>query len=114
LPIERLNNTIQFSVSASYALNDNSRYRLENALGEAAQSGPYQYDIGNALKQGSNRNQLKRSSRINVSPRISYTISNRVSADFTMTYEKLSSEKSQRPSTTRLDGGVNIRVSIQN
>jgi hypothetical protein len=50
--------------------------------------------------------------RLTAEPRISYTFSNRVSADFFVKYEQ--SDSSRLSKTTNIKGGFNVRVNINN
>ena len=58
-------------------------------------------------------NVLTKTSRLQATPKIAYQFSNRVSADVFVKYENFVGD-SRRPSTTSVNGGFNIRVSIAN
>ena len=58
--------------------------------------------------------QLIQSTRTTVEPRMSYSFSSRVSADFFVRYEHLSSQGSRVPTTTNIRSGFNVRVNIAN
>lgn len=109
LPIGRLNNQISFNLTVSRAVNDEQRFSLRRALASAA--GNEDFDPAQAL-EGDNVTPVTQTTRLTVSPKISYQFSNRVSADFQMTYEKFDSENSRRPSFTDVSGGFFIQVNV--
>lgn len=114
LPFMRkaLNNRISFSLTLSRAQNEDLRYLLKRALQTAAVD-VEAYNPQNAL-EGDNVSILTASTRLSVNPQITYQFSNKVSANFFVKYDQLESEDSRLPSTTNINGGFNIRVSIQN
>lgn len=114
LPFMRkaLNNRISFSLTLSRAQNEDLRYLLKRALQTAALDLDA-YDPQNAL-EGDNVSILTASTRLSVNPQITYQFSNKVSANIFVKYDQLQSEDSRLPSTTNINGGFNIRVSIQN
>ena len=115
LPIERLNNMVRFSLTASLSTHDNRRYILQEALSEVSRlENPSAYDIRQALEGEDKVSVLTGTTRFALTPKISYTFSDRVSADFTLQYEKLNSDDSSISSSTNLNGGFNVRVSISN
>ena len=98
----RLNNTIRFSLVISRSTNEERRYYLAKDLKSLLD--------GNLPEPPS----PIATTRINIQPRLGYQLSNRVTADFFVTYEHLESEGSRVPSTTNINGGFNIRVNISN
>jgi hypothetical protein len=87
------------------------RLRLRRAL-ESALLDP-NFVPANAL-QGDNISLVTAHTRLTVSPTIAYQFSNRVTANFTLSYEKFDSEDSRQPSSVNIQGNFNIRVSISN
>jgi cell surface protein SprA len=115
----RINNQIGLNLTGSFSANDESTYLLQTALNDAAINDPAVVDdiVGNAAVPDAttedNPQITTSTSRIRVSPKITYRFSNRVSADFFLNYEKLNGD-SRLPSNTRINGGFNVRVSISN
>ena len=112
LPIKRLNNRISFSISVSRARLTDQRYNLRRGLTDAILKGE-QFELKDALG-GDNISIVSASTRLTVTPQISYQFSNRVNTSFELRYENFQSEDSRQPSTTTLNGGFNFRVSITN
>ncbi|NBC16437.1 MAG: cell surface protein SprA [Bacteroidetes bacterium] len=115
----RINNQIGLNLTGSFSANDESTYLLQTALNEAALSDPAVLDdvpdnaeVPDATTED-NPQITTSTSRIRVSPKVTYRFSNRVSADFFVNYEKLNGD-SRLPSNTRVNGGFNVRVSISN
>lgn len=106
----RLNNRINFSLTLSRSVNDDRTFAIRRAI-EAAALDP-EFDPALALKDPFS-NILTTTSRLQVSPKIAYQFSNRVTADVFVQYERFKGD-SRRPSTTSVNGGFNIRVSISN
>jgi len=107
--LPRIENRIQLSVNVSREINDERTYNLTSALNQAADAG-FDYDPADALT-GDNVEPQK-TSRLTVSPEISYTISNRVTANFRLNYEKFNGNNTGQSSYTNVDGTFNLTVSI--
>jgi hypothetical protein len=54
---------------------------------------------------------VSETSRLTLTPKITYSVSNRVTADFRLEYEKFNGDNRQ-PSYTNVNGGFNVSVSI--
>ncbi len=108
---KKLNNRISFSLTLARATTRDQRLRLRRAL-QSAISDP-DFVTADALT-GDNISLVTAHVRTTIQPRIAYQFSNRVSADFTLKYEKFDSEDSRQPSATMIQGNFNIRVSIAN
>jgi cell surface protein SprA len=109
---KKLNNRISFNLTMSHATLTDQRYSIRRGLVDRIARGD-EFVLEDALK-GDNISIVTASTRVTVVPRISYQFSNRVSADFTLRYENFLSEDSRQPSSTNIDGGFNVRVSISN
>ncbi len=112
LPLGRLNNRVSLSVTVSRAQNLEQEYLLTQALQDAA-ADPGAYDPNEALT-GDNVSEITNSTRLQVTPKVGYQFSNRVSADFLLQYENFQSDNSRRPPYITLNGGFNVRVSVSN
>ena len=106
----RLNNRINFSLTVSRSINDDRSFSIRRAI-EAAALDP-EFDPNSVLDDPF-ANILTKTSRLQASPKIAYQFSSRVSADVFVRYENFVGD-SRRPSTTTVNGGFNIRVSIAN
>lgn len=106
----RIENRIQFSLTLTRSVNDEREYLLPQAMQEA-QSNLEGYDPARAV-QGETVDVLGRTTRLSVSPQISYSVSNRVTADFLLEFEKFDVSQGQQTSYTNLNGGFNVSVSI--
>ena len=112
---KRLNNRVSFSLTVSHAVLSDQRYLLRRALVDAInrrQNGE-EWALEDAIS-GDNVGSPTGSTRLRISPQISYQFSNRVQGNFSLTYEQFQSEDSRQPSTSTLNGGFNVRVSIAN
>jgi len=107
--LSRIENRIRLSVNFSRSVSNERTYNLTPAL-EQAQSADFNYDPKEAL-QGDNVN-LKKTTRITVSPEVSYSVSDRVTADFRLNYERFSGRNTGQSSYTNVDGTFNLSVSI--
>ena len=107
----RLNNRISFSLTVAHATISDKQYYLRNALND---SGPKGLTLDDILTNEQYVKRLTESSRLSVTPQINYQFSNRVSANFSLKYENFVSQDSRTPSSTTINGGFNIRVSIAN
>ncbi|MFQ5568970.1 MAG: cell surface protein SprA [Rhodothermales bacterium] len=110
----RLNNRITFSLTLSHTTNDDRFFLIRRAVEEAAlrETTDELFNLEEALEPPF-VSILTTTSRFRLSPKISYQFSNRVSADAFVNYERFEGD-SRRPSTTTINGGFNIRVSISN
>lgn len=108
----RLNNRISFNLTVSRSVSDDRRFLLRNALAAKAnvQGGAPTPELLEAL-QGE---PLNATTRLRVTPQVSYQFSNRVSANFTLNYEKFDDDVGRIPSSTTINGGFNVRVAISN
>ncbi len=112
LPIKRLNNRVGISLNIARSSTEERRYSLFRAL-QAAADDPEAYDPRDALSPDF-APILTAWTRTTIAPQISYQFSNRVSASFQLRYERFKSADSRVPSSTTVQGGFNIRVSISN
>ncbi|PSR00508.1 MAG: cell surface protein SprA [Bacteroidetes bacterium QS_9_68_14] len=113
LPFGDLENQITFSLTASRTVERERDLRLGRALrAAAASSDPGSFDVDRALDNESDFvTPRAESTRLQVAPKLSYRFSNRVSADFTVRYERF--DGTRRPSYSNIDGGFNVRVSLR-
>ncbi len=109
---KRLNNRVSFSLTVSRSQTSDQRFLLRRALIDAIQRGE-SFVLSDAL-EGDNVSLVTAHTRLTISPQIAYQFSNRVSANFTLKYEKFDSEDSRQPSAVNINGSFNIRVNIQN
>jgi cell surface protein SprA len=107
--LPRIENRIRLSANVSYSITNERTYNLTSALNQAANAN-FDYDPAEALT-GDNV-EPQRTSRLTVSPEISYTVSNRVTANFRLNYEKFSGNNTGQSSYTNVDGTFNLTVSI--
>jgi predicted porin len=63
---------------------------------------------------GDNISLVTAHTRTTITPTLGYQFSNRISANFTLKYEKFDSQDSRQPSSVNINGTFNIRVSIAN
>ncbi len=108
---KRLNNRISVSLTVTRSTLADKRFSIRRGLVDAITSPDF---VLSDVLRGDNVSVVTASTRLTAVPRISYEFSNRVSADFTMRYENFQSEDSRQPSSTTMNGGFNIRVSIAN
>jgi cell surface protein SprA len=106
----RIENRIRFTVSFSRSTSDEREFLLNEALTQAQQN-PDTFTPKQAL-EGSNADVLTKQTRLTVTPKISYTVSNRVTADFRLEYEKLDVSTGRQTSFTNLNGTFNLSVSL--
>lgn len=106
---KRLNNRITLGLSVSRAVTLDQRFQLQKALTTAAANRDFRLEeaLGGDLV-----GVITSHTRLSLSPQIAYTFSNRVTANFTLRYEKLDSEISRQPSSTNMTGTFNVRVNI--
>lgn len=102
LGLRRLNNNLRFTLTAVAATDQTItrpfRQDIIDEITGAAKTAP-----GEILQR-----------RLQLSPRVSYTISNQVTADLFVRYERVYNEGTQAPPYTSLDGGVNLRILFSN
>ena len=108
----RLNNRLTFTMQMSRAHTDDQRYRLEDAVRAAALDPDFDFD--RALTEDAFVTPINASTRTTVTPQISYQFSNRLTANFNLTYEHFDNRHSGPPDHTNISGGFNIRVNIAN
>lgn len=112
LPIKRLNNRVGISLNIARSSTEERRFSLFRAM-QAAADDPEAFDPKDALSPDF-APILTSWTRTTIAPQISYQFSNRVSASFQLRYERFESADSRVPSSTTMQGGFNIRVSISN
>jgi len=105
----RIENRIQLSLTLSRSVSDERTYFVESALQQAEQAN-FNFEPQAAL-QGDNV-EPRSTTRLTISPEVSYSVSNRVTADFRLNYEKFSGENTSQPSFTNINGTFNLSVSI--
>ncbi|MBO6574940.1 MAG: cell surface protein SprA [Rhodothermales bacterium] len=108
---KRLNNRASIGLTVARSTTVDRRLRLRTSL-ESAIDNP-EFQLADVLT-GDNVTPVTAHTRLTLSPVVSYQFSNRVSANFTLKYEKFDSEDSRQPSATQVQGNFNIRVSIAN
>lgn len=112
---KRLNNRLGLSMTLSYSENSDLRYLLRPALEDAALAytqGTVDFKAEDAIS-GDNMTVMTDTKRLMIAPKIQYTFSNQVTADFTMRYERFQGD-SRIPSYTAISGNFNINVRISN
>jgi cell surface protein SprA len=107
--LPRIQNRIRLSVSFTRSSSDEREFLLSEALNQAQQDPSF--SPAQAL-EGSNADVLTRQTRTTISPQISYTISNRVTADFRLDFEKLDVQTGRQTSFTNVNGTFNLNVSL--
>ena len=111
LGLGRLENQIQFSLTLSRSVNDERSYNLQGALA-AARASDFSLGAG-AITDPTNDfvEVRKQTTRVQITPELTYRLSDRVTGDLLVEYERFNGDNRQ-PSYTRINGGFNIRVSI--
>jgi len=104
--LSKLKNTIRFTMTFSRTKAVERRFRLKSDFNI--------FLTDNTDSETFLTPQLIQSIRTSLEPRMSYSFSSRLSADFFVRYEHLSSQGSRVPTTTTIRGGFNIRVNIAN
>lgn len=107
----RLENRVNVSLSLARSQTTDQRLRLRRAL-EQAVTDP-EFVLEDALS-GDNISLVTAHTRTTITPTLGYQFSNRISANFTLKYEKFDSQDSRQPSSVNINGTFNIRVSIAN
>lgn len=110
LPVGRLNNQISLNLTVSRAINDVQSFSLNPALSAAAND--EEFNPQDALQGDTFTTPVEQTTRLSVTPEISYQFSNRVTADFQLKYEQFNSQDSSRPSFTNVSGGFFVRVNV--
>jgi cell surface protein SprA len=109
LPIGRLNNRIQFTLTVERSVDDERSFNMRRALEQAASEGEA-FDPAQA-EQGDNVSITTQTTRLTVAPEFSYQFSNRVQGNFLVRYERFEGDGRQ-PSFTNINGAFRVRVSI--
>ena len=109
LPIGRLNNQIQFSLTLEQSVNDERSFNMRRALEDANSEGEV-FDPAQA-EEGDNVSITTQTTRLTIAPELSYQFSNRVQGNVIMKYERFEGDGRQ-PSFTNINGGFRVRVSI--
>jgi len=105
----RIENRVQFSVTLTRSVNNDREFLVSEALRRAREN-PDTFSPDQALR-GDNVNPVSETTRLTVAPKITYSVSNRVTADFQLEYEKFDGDNRQ-PSFTNVNGTFNVSVSI--
>ena len=97
-------------------LNNNLRFTLTGVVSsELTTTHPFRDDVLALLTEAERAAPAERyQRRVQVSPRVSYTISNQVTADVFVRYERLFTEGSAAFPSKSFDGGVNLRILFSN
>ena len=109
LPLGRIENRIELSVTFTQQVNDEREYSLRPALEQANGAGG-EYDPSLA-QQGDNVSIISETERLTVTPQIAYSVSDRVTANFSLEYEDFQGD-SRQPSYTNVNGNFNVTVNI--
>jgi len=105
----RLENQIRFSVTLSRSVNDERSYNLQGAVADVYNGS---LDPKQVTDPASDYVTVrKQTTRLTVQPEFSYQLSDRVTADLQLKYERFDGDN-RRPSFTQINGGLNVRVSI--
>jgi cell surface protein SprA len=108
LGLGRLENQIRFSLTLSRSVNDERSYNLQGAVADVRESG----SVGQVTNPTNDYVTVrKQTTRLTVRPELTYQLSDRVTADFQLKYERFNGDN-RRPSFTKINGGFNVRVSI--
>ncbi len=102
LGLRRLNNNIRFSLTALVANDETTRRAFQQDVLRVLRG----EDLDNPTTQSTRRIQL--------SPQISYTVSNQVTADLFLRYERSIPVGTTAFPNTNVDGGVNLRILFSN
>ncbi|MFV1979742.1 MAG: cell surface protein SprA, partial [Rhodothermia bacterium] len=104
--MSKLQNTVRFTLTFSRTKAVERRFRLKSDFDF--------FLTDNTDSETFLTPQLIQSIRTSMEPRMSYSFSSRLSADFFVRYEHISSQGSRVPTTTNIRSGFNIRVNIAN
>jgi cell surface protein SprA len=111
LGLGRLENQIRFSLTVSRSVNDERSYNLRGALADVQDAGG-SVDPGQVTDPTNDYVQVrKQTTRIQVTPELTYRLSDRVTGELLVEYERFNGDNRQ-PSYTRVNGGFNVSVSI--
>ncbi|WP_232798184.1 hypothetical protein [Salinibacter altiplanensis] len=111
LGLGRLENQIRFSLTVSRSVNDERSYNLRGALADV-RSADGSVDPDRITDPTNDYVQVrKQTTRVQVTPELTYRLSDRVTADLLVEYERFDGD-SRQPSYTRVNGGFNVSVSI--
>ena len=108
----RVQNRVSFNLTVAYAQTSDVRYPLKTALRDYLNRRDTGWSDSEVLR-GDNVSTLTETSRYTVTPRISYSFSQKLQADFSLTYQRFIGD-SRQPSFSSVTGGFNVRVSITN
>ena len=110
LGLGRLENQIRFSLTLSRSVNDERSYNLRGSLAAVEAS-----DAVDPAQVTDPTNDYitvrKQTTRLTIQPEFTYRLSDRVTADLQLKYERFDGDN-RRPSYTEVNGGFNVRVSI--
>ena len=107
LGLRRLNNNLRLSVTASLGSDQTYLRNIRTDLDEILR-GTAVNTVANSVEPVSLR-------RIQIAPRIGYTVSNQVTADVFVRYERTDPRGGTNPfSTSSFDGGVSLRILFSN
>ena len=108
----KLNNRLSFTLSFARSTTLDQRYQLRAALLDASNklTNDESFDPESALS-GNFRQEISSFTRTTIAPQIAYVFSNRVTANFTLTYQNFEGDTRQ-PSSRNVNGTFNIRVNI--
>jgi len=109
LPLGRIDNRIRFSLTFTHQVNDEREFSLRTALEQAALAN-FDFDPGEA-REGDNVSIVSETTRLTITPQVSYNVSNRVTADVRVEYENFDGD-SRRPSFTDVNGSFNLQINI--
>jgi cell surface protein SprA len=111
LGLGRLNNQLRFSLTLSRSVNDERSYNLRGALLDVRENGG-SVDPGEVTDPTNDYVTVRtQTSRFTIRPELTYRLSDRVTADFQLRYERFNGDN-RRPSYTEINGGFNVQVSI--
>jgi len=107
----RLENQIQFSLTLSRSSTNERTFELQEAL-TVARSNDFSVPSQATAPSNSYVTVREQTTRLKVKPELQYRLSDRVTADFVLEYEKFDGKNSQQTSYTRINGAFNFRVNI--
>jgi len=111
LGLGRIDNQIRFSLSLSRSVNDERSFNLQGILNEA-QATEGELDSSEITDPTKDFVTVrKETTRLQVTPEITYRLSDQVTADLLIEYERFNGDNRQ-PSYTRVNGGFNVRVNL--
>ena len=123
LGLRRLNNNVRITLTAAFANDELTKYPLRDDIesvlvsrlggGVAVEPDPDDPDAVPVDDTPFRNPQSTYTRRFSLSPRVSYTVSNQVTADVFATYERLD-QTLGAGGNTRFNGGVNLRILFSN